>query len=295
MMDRCLLLQRGLEQVYWQQPSRSSRQDAADQRGLVATAIVAVSCLLWLHGQAAASPTVTLAALATTLLQLLQLAWMRLARPSYHRRCAAIMWAQRAGALALAGAMSGPAMDALGPGTPGAATAAVRILPAWALLSSLAHRLTFQQSLAPALASLGLYLLLGLPLQRALLLQHHLQDWSQPACSALNALLTRPLLMLGSGNTHLCADPHAAATLLLLYPFLLGAVLLPLQLRYWRERASKLAFLAQLHVHSGLPGALPSRLLPLLYAWALATTAWGLLGICMTIGHAPLLQHIAAA
>jgi hypothetical protein len=295
MMDRCLLLQRGLEQVYWQQPSRSSRQDAADNRSLEATAIVAIGCLLWLHGQAAASAMVTLAALATTLLQLLQLACMRLARPRYLRQRAAIMWVQRAGALALAGAMSGPAMDTVGHGTPGAAVAAVLMLPGGALLSSLAHRLTFQQSLAPSLASAGLYLLLGLPLQRALLQQQHLQDWAQPACSTLNALLTRPLLLLGAGNTHLCADPDAAATLLLLYSFLLGAVLLPLQLRYWRERASKLAFLAQLNAHGGLPGALPSRLLPPLYAWALATTAWGLLGICIALGQAPLLQHSAAA
>jgi hypothetical protein len=109
------------------------------------------------------------------------------------------------------------------------------------LLNSINHPLSFRLQLIFSFIKAAMYVRFALPHQLKAIEMYGLRKLIKPSCQMLHSLLCPAAPSYEHSNQQLCSSNNAE--LLLIFMFLLIAVILPLTLMYWHEYSCKVAFL----------------------------------------------------
>jgi hypothetical protein len=276
-----------LEQEYWSSPSTHNSLRIVDTLGL----ILGVSSAIGICIQAWGRDFPCIPSIIGMIMQMAQLIWLLCYNNSYMRVRLSLMLVQRVRWMVVVFILySMPTSRLYGlskftrmasaSGHTGSIEAFGTVLltqPILALLACANHPLPFKHQAAMSVITIIFYTKHMHHHQVTAVEIFQLQGWVEPTCRQLQAALLAPLPGNLATPTHICSCT-GTTSFVMMYVFVLIAVILPLHLHYWHENASKAAWLKA----RGVPGlqALPvPAIIWVAYAWAQSMIAWVVLAI----------------
>lgn len=248
-MDLLLRLPPALENQFWSSDSCRKQQRILDQFGLL---LGLLTNTLWSNASSRCGMHVAMR--MTFCVQVAHLTWLWSDTASYMRWRLVVALAQRFRWLAvfvysattlatesMFDSITSQVFSATGNWKLLVGVIGLATLPF--LLNSINHPLSFRLQLIFSFIITALYLQFALPHQLRAIEMYDLRKLIKPSCQVLHSLLCPAAPAYEHSNQQLCSSNNAE--LLLIFMFLLIAVILPLTVMYWHEYSCKVAFLRQ--------------------------------------------------
>jgi hypothetical protein len=283
---------RDLQAQYWTSEDTVKRQVFIDNfgsaTGVILSAIASFNTL---------NPKIVILLRVTCLLNSLQLGWLLLARhrlQAYLRARQHITLVQRLlwpAATVIISNMGNVyyARAAMFPGTWRAFTNIAFTSRLMHLVNMINHPLPFLQELFLNIAFAVVDIYARIPVQLRSLRRYGVEDWVQPCCNYMRAILLSPALLHSEEGGNLCSELEPSFTL---YAMLFVTTAVQLQATYWHEFSYKAKYLHRLQVEAARAGTAPGEVSDLEEAdvgprlqtciactWAGAAVAWCAAGL----------------
>lgn len=250
---------RNLEAQYWTSDDSVKRQVFIDSFGSATGFLLsAIASFITLNYK------VIMLLRVTCLLNFLQLGWLLLARhrlQAYLRARQHITIVQRLlwpAATVIISNMGNVyyARAAMFPGTWRAFTNIAFTIRLIQLVNMINHPLPFLQELFLTIGFAIVDIYARVPMQLQALRRHGVEDWLQPCCNYMRAILLSPALLHSEEGGTFCSELDPSFTL---YALLFITTAVQLQATYWHEFSHKAKYLHRLQVEAARAGAAPGQ------------------------------------